>query len=478
MCMRKQKLISENLRVRFAPAKFFLAVAALAFIGLASCKKDTNVGLNVQPVADILNVKVSDTTLVHAYTMKEDSLRTSGGLTNYVLGTYWDPLFGKTNASIYTQFVLPGADVNIDFDPAHLNKNLYCDSLVMTISYGTIFYGDTTSPQTIKVYRMTDQILVNTNYNSDTNIRYYPTPIGIKTFYPTPNTKTILSGHPVGTHIRVRMDRSFGQMILDQSGQQALSTNANFVTFIPGFYIHAENNNLTPGKGAMLYLPMTDTLTKLTVYYKNLNTPSPGDTTLNFSFEVNVNSARFAHFDHDYTTADNSLQNELVAASHASTTTPPNEPLLFVSSLSGTKVKVDFPNIMNWIKTGPIAVSKAQLVIDVAPSPILTPPTTPTYAPCGQLALVNIDSLGHEIVMIDNLEGVDYFGGTYDSYNNQYTFNIARYFQEVLTGRQKNRGLYLVATSSSIAANRTILGGATNTGGFKMYLRLAYNKLH
>lgn len=476
--MRKQRLIAKNLRVRTVPAKFFLAGIALTLLGLGSCKKDSNLGLNVQPGADLLNVKVSDTTTLYTWVLKEDSLRTSGGLSNYVLGTYWDPLFGKTNASVYTQFVLPGADVNIDFDPSHTVKNLYCDSIVMTLSYGKTYYGDTTVPQTIKVYRMNDQIVVNKNYNSDTAVRVYPVPIGVKTFTPTPNTPSILKGRPVGTHVRVTMDRSFGQMILDQSGQQALASDANFVTFIPGFFIHAENTRITPGQGAMLYMPMTDTLTKLTLYYKNLNTPFPGDTTLSFSFEVNANAARFAHFDHDYTSADNSLLAELSAASHASTLTPPNEPLVFVSSLSGTKVKLDFPYLNNWIKTGPIAVSKAEVNIKVAPSPVTYSTSSATYPPCQKLALVNIDSLGHEVIMIDNLEGVDYFGGTIDASNSVYTFNIARYVQQVLTGKQKNRGLYLVATGSAVAANRSILGGGTNTAGYKMFLRLAYNKLH
>jgi len=466
------------------PAKFFLGSVALAVLTLASCKKDTNVGLNVQPAGDLLNAKVSDTTSLVSWSRADDPLKTGSGLLYYVLGNYWDPIFGKASASIYTQFVLPGATVNIDFDLGHVNKNLSCDSLVMTLAYITTFYGDTNTSQTVKVFQMEDDILLNVQHKSDTVVKCNPVPVGVKTFYPRPNTKTILKGNPVGTHIRVPIDRSLGQWILDQSGQTALATDANFVTFIKGFNIQSSANLTGPGKGAMIYLPMTDTLTKLTLYYHNHDTPAPGDTAQSFSFEVNGNAARFAHFDHDYSVADPLVQAELAGAAHATPSTypnwlpavsPGNEPIVFVSSLSGMKTKIDFPNILNWRKLGQLSVNKAELTIKVIPP---LPGATPVYDPIGTVALVNLDSLGQEVILVDNIEGVDYFGGTYDAVNNQYVFHLDRYIQQVLIGKQRNLGLYLVSTSSAVSANRVVLGGANNASGYKMNLRLSYTVVH
>ncbi len=464
------------------PAKFFLSTTALALLCLASCQKDTNVGLKVQPAGDLLNTKVSDTTSLVSWTKTEDPLHTGGGLSYFVLGNYWDPIFGKASASIYTQFVLPGATVNVDFDLGHVNKNLSCDSLVMTLAYIGTSYGDTTTAQTVKVFQLADDIVVNVPHRSDTVVRCNPVPVGVKTFYPTPNTKNILKGNRVGTHIRIPIDPGIGQWILDQSGQLPLSSDASFVSFIKGFKIQSTANLTKSGQGAMIYLPMTDTLTHLTLYYKNHDIPAPGDSTLSFSFEVNGNAARFAHFDHDYSGADPVIQAELAGAAHATPSTypswlpaitPGNEPLVFVSSLSGLKVKIDFPNIMNWTKAGPISVNKAELTVKILPG---LPGVYPVYAPVQQLALVSVDSLGQEVIVVDNIEGTDYFGGTYDAVNNQYVFHLNRYIQQILTGKQRNLGLYLVATSSAVAANRVVLGGANNTSGYKMNLRLAYTR--
>ena len=57
-------------------------------------------GLLVQPQEDQLNVLVSDTTTVIAYTVKEDSLRSDEFTTSF--WGYVDPVFGYTKASIFS----------------------------------------------------------------------------------------------------------------------------------------------------------------------------------------------------------------------------------------------------------------------------------------------------------------------------------------------------------------------------------------
>ncbi|HXC04020.1 MAG TPA: DUF4270 family protein [Bacteroidia bacterium] len=481
--MRKITSDSKILRV-LVPAKFFLGLATCLALGLFSCKKDSNLGITTQPGNDLLNVKSSDSTTVVAWTRKEDSLPTTGALTQYVLGNYWDPVFGKANASIYTQFVIHGADINLNFCPSGDPRLVTCDSLVMTLSYGKTYYGDTTTPQTIRVYQLTGSLIFGHTYNSDTAIAVYSVPVGVKTFYPTPHTPSVLLKHPVGTHVRIPLDKNLGQLIINQSNQFPLQNDANFVTMFKGFYIRADAPLNRPGQGAMLYLPLTDTLTKLTVYLKNGNYPSHTGDSLNYSFEVNAASVSFPHFEHDFSGGDPKLVAELAAAKNATQPVyptwlpavhPASEPVVFASSMAGTKVKVDFPYLTNWVKNGMISVNKAELTVRMIPNP---PAANPTYAPVDQLALVSIDSLGHETTMIDYLEGTDYFGGVFDPINAQYVFHIDRYIQQVMLGKIRNNGLYLVATSSSTAANRVILGGPTNPSGFKMTLRLNYTRLH
>jgi hypothetical protein len=469
--MRKLMFVCENLRV-LIPAKFFLGAAALVLLTFGSCKKDTSAGIGVQPGSDLLNVRTSDTTTMITWTRKEDSLLTSQALSQYVLGNYWDPIFGKTNSSIYTQFTFPTNDVNLDFASGGNELLLSCDSLVLCLGYEPTVYGDTTTAQTINVYQMTGLMAVNIPYKSDTTFSVYPVPVGTKTFRPAPRTQVNIYGKPAGTQIRIPLDRSIGQLILNNSGKPALATNASFVQLIKGFYIHSEGALNNPGEGCMMYLPLSDTLTKIRLYYKNGNLPLATGDSLHFDFNVDLNAARMEHFDHNYNAADPKVQSALAqvnAPAH------PSQQTIFVSSLSGLKTKVEFPFVSNWAKKGLIAINRAELTVHAIPPP---PGTSPSYQAIQRLALVNIDSLGHEVIMVDNLEGSDYFGGYYDRINSQYVFHIDRYFQQLLTGKQKNNGLYLVSTGSATVADRVVLGGGNNTSGYKMSLRLSYTKLH
>jgi len=469
--MRKRSVISSIVRVS-VPAKFFLGAVALACFCFASCKKDTNAGIGVQPTGDLLNVKVSDTTTMVTWVLKEDSLQTSQALSQYVFGNYWDPIFGKTNASIYTQFTFPTNDVNLDFASGGNELLLTCDSLVLCLGYETSYYGDTTLPHTIRVYQMANSMGVNTPYKSDTAFPCFPTPVGSKTFQPAPNTSVKIWGKPRGTQIRVPLDKSLGQLILNNSGKPALASNSTFVQLLKGLYIHDETPLNNRGDGCMLYLPLSDTLTHLTLYYKNANLPPAQGDSLAFNFSIDLNAARFARFDHDYKTADPLIQSDTAQAKKS---THPSQKEIFVSSLAGLKTKVEFPYIQNWIKNGMIAINRAELTIKAVPSP---PGSNPNYQPVQRLMLLNIDSLGHEVLPVDYNEGSDYFGGYLDAVNNQYVFHLDRYLQQILTGKQKNNGLYLIAVSSASYANRVVLGGANNTSGFKMNLRLSYTKLH
>ena len=53
------------------------------------------------------------------------------------------------------------------------------------------------------------------------------------------------------------------------------------------------------------------------------------------------------------------------------------------------------------------------------------------------------------------IEGEDYFGGNLE--NEKYSFNITRYFYQLLNNDEYTNKLYLVSSGGSINANRTIL---------------------
>ncbi|HKC36608.1 MAG TPA: DUF4270 family protein, partial [Chitinophagaceae bacterium] len=77
----------------------YLIAGTLLF---ASCNDPDIVGLDVQPAGDQINLTFTDTATLQTYSIREDSLRTDE-VSQFLLGSYTDSVFGRTDASIYAQ---------------------------------------------------------------------------------------------------------------------------------------------------------------------------------------------------------------------------------------------------------------------------------------------------------------------------------------------------------------------------------------
>src|SRR5436190_2189751 len=103
----------------------FGTLLTAGFLFLAACNDPEIIGLDVQPPNDRINLIYSDSTTITAYTVREDSLRTDE-TTYQLLGSYLDPVFGRTDASIFAQVttVLPGVS---------FGDSTVLDSLVLSL---------------------------------------------------------------------------------------------------------------------------------------------------------------------------------------------------------------------------------------------------------------------------------------------------------------------------------------------------------
>mgnify|MGYP001498494857 FL=1 len=78
------------------------------------------------------------------------------------------------------------------------------------------------------------------------------------------------------------------------------------------------------------------------------------------------------------------------------------------------------------------------------------------YEPHEKLVLVRVNDNGDNIFLSDFIiEGDEYFGG--DLENNQYEFNITRYFYQFLNNDSYTNNLFLLPSGAAVNANRTIL---------------------
>jgi hypothetical protein len=98
-------------------------LSVLCFFTLTvSCKKDkfkdNNVGKGLLSEEDLLGLSLIDTVSITSKTILADSLRTDEVSENMLLGSYVDPVFGKTQAEIYTQVRISGS---VNFTPVSTN---------------------------------------------------------------------------------------------------------------------------------------------------------------------------------------------------------------------------------------------------------------------------------------------------------------------------------------------------------------------
>lgn len=406
--------------------------------------------MDVQPTDDLLNATVQDTFTLHSFIVREDSI-TSDETSSNLLGSYHDPVFGKTAASIYTQF----ATNSIVFGTP---SDLVIDSVVLSMAYTGTHYG-TLETQNVKVYQITQDFYKDSVYYSNRTLSYNTTPVANYDFIPNLTDSVKIGTINYKPQLRIRLDNTFGQNFLAQGN---FADNPSFLSFFKGLYITADNPSQAVGQGAIFNVNLTDAQSKITLYYHNTNTSVVSQ----FSFQPISTSARFTHFTHDYTGTP--IANQLADVSQGAN-------LIYVQPMAGIKTKIELPYLNKLSFSNAISVHKAELVIKVDPTSVTT-----NYAPPAKLVVVYIDENGKSNFLSDIFEDVDgtstYFGGTYTSSAHEYRFNIARHVQAILSGAKGNKGLYILPTGSAVLANRMVAGGSGNAT-YKMKLKLTYTKL-
>lgn len=434
-----------------------------------SCKKDGKIGLDVQPSTDLISAAFQDTSTVLSYVQKADSVKTNSA-SLLILGSYVDPIFGKSSCSVYSQLNIFNNATNIDFTGGvGIISDLVLDSAVLTLQYikstidGKKFYGSSSDQQTINIYELTQSLNIDSSYYSSRMISYGNL-IGSKKVGFFPDSNVILKGASVPPHLRIKMDSTFASTILSQSGTSNLSDNTAFHSFFKGLYIAPSNSSQTSGEGGIFYFNPQGVYTKFILYYRRqVSAPAVGDT-LSYSFEINNSTAYFNNFQHDYTSTavETNLNNGINDTDNT-----------YVQSLAGVRTKLVLPHLKNWSSKGPIAVNKAEVVFKVDASSVST-----NYNAPPQLFLVAADSIPNKFDFpIDYYEFASAYGGSYNAITNEYRFNVARHVQSILDGKRKDYGFYLLAAGSAVSAGRIVLYGASKTSN-KLKFRLTYTKLY
>jgi len=410
---------------------FFAILILIVF----SCKKDpTNVGINVQPSGDLLIVEKGDSSTFFASTILDDSISTDGRSLS-LFGRITDPIFGISTADFVTQFRIE--DNNLFF-----GTSIQADSMVLFLDYGG-FYGDTSQPQKISIYKLTNDIYYDSTYYSNYNISnlYDNTNLlGEKTFYPQPND----------TALSITLSNTLAQEFLTADTSN-FRNNENFISFFKGLALICDS---TMGQ-SILYFNFMSGKSLLRMYYTNTE-----DGTTHYDFVLNNNCERINKYTHNYNGTD-------IPANLNDTLSTK----VYIQSMGGVKTKLQF-ELPNEIKSKNIAINKAQLILTADDK---TTTQTDIYPVPDALLLELIDNIEGFDAPIDYYLSPDYFNGKYDTETNTYTFNLTRYIQKLVNNEVENNGFYIIPSGNKISANRLVI---LNSDENKIQLKLFYTKLN
>ena len=474
--------------------KKVLSILLVSSLFTSCHKNDSPVGISILPQGDIITAEYAEFYPDVSYThfRSSDSVLLTTRLSNSnLLGSLNDPIFGRTDASIYCSFETTNG-------PGSLNGSIIyntppeLDSAVLILSYNyvpgssTIFVGDTLDQLSLDVYPLLDNLNPDTNYYSTGN-NYYYTGTGTHMRSPIPYDATkslVYGGHsmvftphllwynpikkdtnaynPPQLRVRLRSDFSEGLFA-------TINNNTQFQQYLKGMFITTKHSILPqPSYGSIFFVYMDET-SSITFYYhvQGVANQQPP-----LSFYANGTTCnRFSYFKHDYHIASTDLQAQLAS----SDTLPSNNhnQNVYLQGAGGAGVVLKFPGLQQWANSQPynITINKAELSLKNDKSNTDFYDLTRFPLP-GRIYLEG-DTLGGPAGLIENLYT---FGGYYDLVNSQYLIEIPHTVGEVINHRTLNTKYYLTVYNGALFPERLVLGGTANKD-YPIKLRVWYTKL-
>jgi hypothetical protein len=479
-------------KVRIA-ALFTVLFAILLFFHFTSCRKineATTLGQDLIPPID--NVHTFDTTLSvdvfnELFTLQNDTFRL-GRSDEHFLGIISnDPLFGTTDARLFLQ--LKPAAFPYMFERT---DSLALDSVVLVLDY-TGTYGDTLADQTVNVYALDlgNDFRWDSLYNIRENTFSYSTLLASKTFKPRNLKDSVFAFLDTTSHqLRFRLPDAFGQMLMNFDTTNAYWSDSAFNTYFKGFALQSFSGN------AVMGFNLSGNNTKLALYYSYPQKGGQGtrDTTVTY-FRLSTRSASANYIIRNYSGSQLAL--------YQGGTAP--DDLVFLQNTPGSYARVQIPALATLSNR---IIHRAELIIEQ-----VYHPSDNIFGPPDRLFLDAYDTTLKKYRTIPFDFTLDFQGNinaqsfgmnpksTVDGSGNPikvWRFNISRYIQNMLTGKEPLYELRLISpyfiydqyrppgsTSTQplgVYVNNSILRGRLRAGGGNhptqpMRLRIIYSKI-
>ena len=393
------------------------SIALLAIVTLfSSCKKDWNELGSQLIVSDNLEVLSFDDQEIKISIVKEDSLSSLNMPTSFI-GTINDPYFGRTNASLYTEFRMPSSGVVF-------GEFAVADSLVLSLDIEG-YYGDTLSQLHFRLMQMLEQIetTITDSLDVDSAITIYTSDDFDYDNQELGNIELTIEP-AVDTKVKVMLSNDLAQEFLDADASN-FTDNEAFQSFFNGLHIACDD---VTDNGLLLEFDLLSEYSKLTLYYHNEEADS-----LSYDFQINSSADRMTRWVHDYSATE---IEGLIGLD--------NVDKAYVQGSVGLRTYVDLPELAS-LQDSNYVIHKAELIV-----PYISTDLDSIFATPGKLGLAAVNDEGNlEVLTEDQNQGSTYFDGNRNELSKEYIFNIARYVHKVIEEGYTNRLSLYVPTSVS-----------------------------
>ena len=414
-----------------------IGALALAF---ASCKKSPEtIGNDLISDDDYITIAHTDTLTMVCHSFL-DTVGTKS-VSNGLLGSMNDPVFGLTQAGVCTQFRFSAAGQIFGAAPV-------VDSIVLQL-YLTGYYGDTTQTQTVHVYSLSDTLSTDGSYYNTTEV-----PIGDidyangYQFQPRPHTKLHVVGNDtvVQPIIRIPLSNDLGEFLINLDST-AYKEPKLFKQHFPGLCLSCD---AVSGNGNVSYINMTNnSYTLMQLYYHNAATPEKAK---RYDYYVTSADTYFNQCFHDYGMGEADFCSQVLDGDTAL-----GQQRLYLQTMGGVRTKILFPTLTHWADTlaegSHIIINEAKLIV---PAALVD---TSVYKAPSTLSLVYFKEDGTTSLLPDYFEGTGYYGGSFSTTDNCGMIRITEYLQDLLMGKIVDHGLSLGINGASYNAHRLIVNG-------------------
>lgn len=389
------------------------------------------------------NIVMIDTIYPVISTVFRDSIVTSqtGRL---LLGSYQDPLFGHISASSFFVMGNPSGATAFHVSAAY-------DSIVLRMVGDSTFYGDTTTAQQLQVQQLDEMISFpdgQTSLYSNSNFSVKSTVLGTADLSIVPSRKDT---------VNIRLSDTKGLEIwnLIQDKAVEVSTETDFEHYFNGLKISPQNT----AANAAVY-GFTDTVT-IRIYYHESD-PDVAQKHLDFTL-----TSRNKQFNQVKYNRSGTTLNIPIPESRETASASLND-LAYIQPLTGTVMKVRFPNIREAVlqRTDYLQLMSAELIMypqgGTYSFNFMLPPNLAAYT-------TDINNIAGSVLGSNGSTGTasaqygelktDWLYGQ-DTY---YTYDVSAYIAEQLAASGDNtNGLLFMppAPAYNTSFNRTAFGSS------------------